>query len=255
MMEPEFENELGGAVEPNGFLQRYLHPYLQPYLQPYLVKIDPNTTYVFSAAFFFLYLAIFVYLIQSATEERVFSNYLMFMGASFTSVLTFLFIITANPIFACISSGSFIGNLLCELFVGTVYYPDQMGLYTGYVHHIVYILIVGVGIRYIDHAAIYNIGSIAEIPSALIAAKRIWKIDSWTYDACNALLFFVLRVLMWVPLWGLGLFIDGASIGEKLSFAALSLGGGYLHLQWVLKMAAKLVTIKPGGDASLDCVV
>lgn len=156
--------------------------------------------------------------------------------------------------FACLSSGSLIGNLLCELFVGTVYYPDQMGLYTGYVHHIVYILIVGVGIRYIDHAAIYNIGSIAEIPSALITAKRIWKIDSWTYDVCNTLMFFVLRVLMWVPIWGLSLIIDGASIGEKIAFTTLSLGGGYLHLNWVIKMAQKLVTRKIGGEASLDCV-
>ena len=243
MMEPEPEQPtIGTTVDTKSWFSRLEQYGVPEFLRPYLNPIDPTTVYALSVAFFLFYLAIFVYLIQSESDERVFSNYLMFIGASFTSVLTFLFIITANPMFASLSSGSLIGNLLCELFVGTVYYPDQMGIYTGYVHHIVYILLLGVGIQYINHVAIYNITTIAELPSALIAAKRIWKIDSWNYDAFNAILFFILRVLLWVPMWGLSLFIDGASIGEKIAFTTLSLGGGYLHLNWVIKMVEKLWT-------------
>jgi hypothetical protein len=241
MMEPEQSTD-STTIDTKSWFSSMELPEVPEFLKPYLKPMEPNRTYIFSCVFFFVYLAIFVYLIQSETDELVFSNYLMFMGASMASLLTTLFIITTNPIFACLSTGSIIGNLLCELFVGTIYYPGQMDIYNGYVHHVVYILLLGISILYVDHVAIYNIASIAELPSALIAAKRIWKIDSWNYDAFNALMFFLLRVLMWVPVWGLSLFIDGASIGEKIAGTIVSLGGLYLHLNWVIKMVDKLWT-------------
>ncbi len=241
IMEPEQSID-STTIDTKSWFSSMELPEVPEFLKPYLKPMEPNRTYIFSCVFFFVYLVIFVYLIQSETDERVLSNYLMFMGASMASVFTFLFIITTNPIFACLSTGSLIGNMICELFLGPVYYPGQMGIYTGYVHHIVYILLLGVAIQYVDHAAIYNISAISEIPSALIAAKRIWKIDSWNYDAFNALLFFVLRVLVWVPIWGLSLIIDGTPICEKIGLTVISLGGGYLHLNWVIKIAKKLWT-------------
>jgi len=209
---------------------------------PYLAPIEPQPVYIFSVIFAIIYAIIFFLWFDVDADILVYSNYLMMIGSMFISIFSITFIVTANPLFSSLAASSAIGNFLCELIIGSIYYYEKMDIATGYIHHIVYMIILILGVNIVEHGAIYGFLGISEIPTALLAAKRVWKIDNDIYEYVSAVVFFLFRILLWIPLWSISVFIDGATTIEKIVIPIfLGLGAGSLHIQWFMKMLKKMV--------------
>ncbi len=213
---------------------------------PYLAPIEPSSVYFFATFFAIIYAIVFFLWFDHVNDDiLVYSNYLMLVGATVASITSIVYIFTANPFFPLLAVSSTIGNFLCELIIGTVYYYEKMDIITGYIHHIVYILIFTIGIHIVETSAIYSIIGIAEIPTALLAAKRVWKIDSHIHEFISAITFFLFRIILWIPLWCVSWFIDGATAIEKILLPTIfGLGAASLHIQWFMRTLTKWVVPK-----------
>jgi len=70
------------------------------------------------------------------------------------------------------SSYFFLSYLICDLVLGTIYYKSQMGILTGYIHHIVYIMITFLAFHR-SETFYYTLFFIEEIPTFILSLGSI----------------------------------------------------------------------------------
>ncbi|KAI8928714.1 hypothetical protein BC831DRAFT_447144 [Entophlyctis helioformis] len=74
----------------------------------------------------------------------------------------------------------FVGFLAADLVVGRAQYPDQIGLLTGWVHHMAYVLVVINCIKYEIVGGFLCFASILEMPTIVLALGHLHK--PWRRD-------------------------------------------------------------------------
>ena len=94
--------------------------------------------------------------------------------------------------FATWISSYFLSYVLMDLLLGIIYYPDCMNIVTGYIHHLLYALLMGLILSW-EKQGIFLIAGIQELPTIVLALGHLHK--PWRNDLAFGSLFFTTRIL------------------------------------------------------------
>jgi hypothetical protein len=197
---------------------------------PYKQPIDKGSVFFWTAIFAIFYTVVFA--VCDKTDVDFYGNVInLFNSAiSFLSVVGYLATKEVNWCVAFLAS--FLASSFTEILYGTLFYYERMFLST-YIHHIMYsAFIIGSLIFVKDNLAIYLIGSFIEISAFFQSIKRMWHVQSLPFDFLNAIVFFVSRILLWIPTVGMYYCV---SLGETLiekAFFPFTFGTIFLHMYW-----------------------
>ena len=205
--------------------------------QPYYNKIPAEEVFIGTIIFYVIFsLAFFM---ADHSNIDVFANTIMFYNSWIIFCSVVLYLITAN-VFCCVTAtSSFLASSLAELILGTLYYPSLMFLST-YLHHIlysfVYICSIYFGFQSFSFAVI---GSYIELSAIFQAIKRIWNVKSMAFDVVNAAVFFITRIVLWIPMVAT-VYLFSETPGEKwLTYAVASFTG--FHIFWSYTQIRNLI--------------
>ena len=197
--------------------------------KPYYNKIPAEEVFIGTIIFYVIFsLAFFM---ADHSNIDVFANTIMFYNSWIIFCSVVLYLITANVFCCVIIVASFLGSSLAELVLGTLYYPSRMYFLTAYLHHILYSLTMVIVIYYeLKLFSVSLISSYIELSAILQSIKNIWKVKNIWFDLVNAAVFFITRIVLWIPMVAtVSLFSE--TPGEKwLTYAVASFTG--FHLFW-----------------------
>lgn len=130
-----------------------------------------------------------------------------------------------------------------EVAVGVWDFPDQFSLLAGYVHHAAYAAFMG----YLLHngwAGLFALFGVAELPTALIAAGRVFP-DTFRSLLGTGVTFFATRICYFF--WQM---TNVLRVKVTWPLVAMAGAAGLLHLLWAVEMLAQLWRWAQSGTAS-----
>ena len=82
-----------------------------------------------------------VWIFENKTDKFKCSNILALWSSLLLCIFTFVYIFTKDTYYSSLTLAIFLSYLILELIYGSIYFREHMHLITGYIHHIVYILL------------------------------------------------------------------------------------------------------------------
>ena len=197
--------------------------------QPYYNKIPAEEVFIGTIIFYVIFsLAFFM---ADHGNIDVFANTIMFYNSWIIFCSVVLYLITANVFCCVIAVASLLASSLAELVLGTLYYPSRMYFLTAYVHHIMYSLVYICSIYFEFHLFSFAvIGSYVELSAIFQSIKNIWKVKSMAFDLVNAAVFFITRIVLWIPMIATVYLLSETPCEKWLTFTVASFTG--FHLFW-----------------------
>lgn len=199
-------------------------------MQPYKQPMDKMTVFIWTAIFAILYTILFA--MSDKTDVDYYGNIINLFNSAICFISGIGYLATKEVGWCVAFMASFIGSSLAEIVLGTVFYYERMFLST-YVHHILYSVFMYAGLCLVkDNNPIYIFGSFIEISAFFQSIKRMWHIQSLSFDFLNAIVFFVSRILLWIPMVGIYYCVGWEEqIGEKI-FVLFTVATIFLHFYW-----------------------
>ena len=207
------------------------------YFTPYKQHIPGEDVFIGTIVFYVLFTLAF-FMADHGNLECT-ANVINFYNSVIVFASIALYLIVNNPVCVVIATSSFLASSLAELVLGTIYYPERMFLST-YMHHIVYsILIIGAMMLGLNVFSIGMMGSYIEFSAIFQSIKRIWNVKNKWFDVFNAAVFFITRIVMWIPaLVVMYLLSDTTAEKGGILFLASSL---ILHVIWSWTQIGNLI--------------
>ncbi|KAH6586246.1 hypothetical protein BASA50_000710 [Batrachochytrium salamandrivorans] len=88
----------------------------------------------------------------------------------------------------------FVGYLFADIWVGVQHYPDQIGVVTGWIHHVGYFICVLNCLKYRIAGGFLCFASVLETPTIVLALGHIHR--AWRKDLLFGGLFFITRIVL-----------------------------------------------------------
>jgi len=170
---------------------------LKEYFSPYIQPIPSEQVFIGTILFYVVFSLAFFMSDHSNIDFA--ANTIMFYNSWIIVVAVFLYLITANVFCCVIIVSAFLSSSLAEIVLGTLYYPSRMFLST-YLHHIGYSLYAIIPLYF--GTKLFSLGTLIgyiEITSIFQSIKRIWSMKHKGFDIINAVVFFLIRIVMFVP--------------------------------------------------------
>jgi len=142
----------------------------------------------------------------------------------------FLYVLTENVFCIVIALSSFLASSLADIVLGTIYYYDRMYL-SSYAHHILYsFIMIESMITGKELLSLATMAGYIEISAFFQGIKRMWDIKEKWFDIFNAALFFITRIVMFVPFL-LMVYLCGDTFSEKV-YSLVIFSTTALHVVW-----------------------
>jgi hypothetical protein len=207
------------------------------YFRSYIKQVPAEEVFIGTILFYVIFSLAFFMCDHSNIDLA--ANTIMFYNSWIIFCSIALYLLTANVFCCVIAVASLLASSLAELVLGTLYYPSRMFLST-YLHHIlysfVYICSIYFGFRSFSVAVI---GSYIELSAIFQAIKRIWNVKSLAFDFVNAAVFFLTRIVLWIPMVAT-VYLFSETPGEKwLTYAVASFTG--FHIFWSYTQIRNLI--------------
>ena len=210
---------------------------LREYFRPYKQYIPGEDVFIGTIVFYALFTLAF-FMADHGNVECT-ANVINFYNSVIVFFSMALYVITNKPVCIVLATASFLASSLAELVLGTIYYPGRMFMST-YAHHIVYsALMIGTMASDLNIFSIAMMGSYIEFSAIFQSIKRIWNVKNKWFDVFNAAVFFITRIVMWIPALVV-MYLLSDTLPEKggILFMALSL---ILHGVWSWTQIGNLI--------------
>ena len=135
---------------------------------------------------------------ENKTDKRKYSNIFTLWSSILLSIFSIIYIITRNNYYASLTYAIFISYLILEIIYGSIYFNEYMPLISGYIHHIIYILITIYSLYTYDMEilSLFSICFLVEVPTILLNLKRYYNIKSKKLELIYGILFFIFRIIL-----------------------------------------------------------
>jgi hypothetical protein len=205
-------------------MSEFIKSYVRPYVQP----VPAEEVFIGTIIFYVIFSLAF-FMCDHENIECV-ANIVNFYNSWVVFVSVILYLITANVFCCVIAIASFLASSLTELVLGTLYYPSRMFIST-YLHHILYSFVYIYSIYFkFQSLSVAVIGSYVELSAIFQSIKRIWNVKSLAFDVVNAAVFFITRILVWIPMLAI-VYMFSETQGEKWLIHAVS-SFTWFHIFW-----------------------
>jgi hypothetical protein len=203
---------------------------VREFAQPYKQPMDKMTVFIWTAIFAIFYTVLFA--VSDKTDVDYYGNIINLFNSAICFLSGIGYLATKEVGWCVAFMASFVGSSLAEIVLGTVFYYERMFLST-YVHHILYSVFMYAGLFLVrDNNPIYILGSFIELSAFFQSIKRMWHVQSLPFDFFNAIVFFVTRILLWIPMVGVYYCVGWEEqIGEKI-FVLFTGATIFLHFYW-----------------------
>jgi len=174
-----------------GFMEK-IHDFMESYNQPF----EKSDFFWMTVGFTLFYILVFAYC--EKTDIDYYGNIIVLWNAGFNVLFGIGYLATKYVPFAIGVYASFLASSVVECLVGYAFYNKRMFLST-YLHHILYSIFIVLSIFFVPSMMAYCWTGFLEISAFFQFIKRMWHIKSLAFDIFNAVLFFVIRIVLWIP--------------------------------------------------------
>jgi len=205
------------------FLEKYT-----AYFRKYKKPIPTQEVFIGTILFYVIFTMVFFLTNHGNLEWS--ANIINLHNTLIVCFAIFLYVLTENIFCIVIALSSFLASSLADIVLGTLYYYDRMYLST-YAHHILYsFIMIESLISGKELLSLAMMSGYIEISAFFQGIKRMWDIKEKWFDIFNAALFFITRIVLFVPFL-LIVYLCGDTFSEKL-FSLIIFSTTALHIVW-----------------------
>lgn len=151
------------------------------------------------------------------------------------SILSIYYYFTGSIRSVLLILASLTGYMLADTYYGFIYYHNLMRGFNGYIHHIIYLVLVLYTLYY-DWMNTFGLFVITEIPTFILNLKHYFGINNFLIHFIIFLGFLMFRVL----LWGFIIFKNWGTAKKYIFTIAIAIPALFLHIHWTSIHGIKL---------------